>query len=202
MRNVISLLIVVCFVGCQPVLHKKVLLVSNAGTQVDLATGVVNMTQTTAFQQQELHIMKEGPYELAVNTPSGSYKLNLTEDGSYVVNIKTNDTIVGSFQDYNAPKNDITRLTQVQVRSMIDSLSAVTKGTNITSTNRNFMILPASAVKISENADAILVAPYHSMKTIEVKAGTDPEVYRFYTNSDVRSTIDKMVQLSEPVKNK
>lgn len=196
----VILCLIVAFTSCGEKVSKKIMLISNPGTVVDLEAKTITLTQTTAYEFKEYTLKDDGPVSFSVKTPAGEYKLDLPQNGCYLINTKLNDTIVGSYQDYVAPKQDYTMLSQEVLKQKTDSLIDLMVGKNVSEDNGNYFIPSKTARLITENLDAIFVAPYHSMKTLEVKKGTIPEVYRFYTNKDVREMIAKMQSLAAPVK--
>ncbi len=198
--SILLIYLVVLFSSCEQRVTKKFMLISNPGTVVDLEAKTITVTQTTAYEFKEFAIKDEGTVRFSVSTPNGNYTLELPKNGYYLINTKTTDTVVGSYQDYVAPKQDYTLLSQETLKQKTDSLINLMVGKNISEVNQNFFIPSKTASFITENLDAIFVAPYHSMTSLEVKKGTVPEVYRFYTNTDVRSMVEKMQELAKPIK--
>jgi hypothetical protein len=135
---------------------------------------------------------------LQLDAPAGKTSIELKEKGLYILNVK-NDTIIGSYQNYTAPALQKNIMTQDDLKLKIDSLQQLTTGKNISAANRNFFILPNQAAKITENVDAIIVGPYHQMRSAEKVDGKDPEVYRFYSIREIRETIGKLEALTKPV---
>ena len=122
--------------------------------------------------------------------------VSIDQNGLYILNAKA-DTIIGSYQKYADPRLTQTMKTQDDLKHDIDSLTQLTQGKNISAVNRNFFILPKTAVKISDNLDAFVVGPFHRMTSIEKVDGKLPEVYRFYSIQEVRETIEKLTALTK-----
>ncbi len=197
--SILIICMMVFFSSCEQSVTKKFMLISNPGTVVDVEAKTITVTQTTAYEFKEFDLKDEGSVSFSVSTPNGNYTLELPKNGYYLVNTKAADTVVGSYQDYVAPKQDYTLLSQEMLKQKTDSLVNLMVGKNVSEESQNFFIPSKKASFITENLDAIFVAPYHSMKSLEVKKGTIPEVYRFYTNTDVRSMVEKMQQLAKPI---
>ena len=53
-----------------------------------------------------------------------------------------------------------------------------------------------SAVKVTTNMDAFIVGPFHQMTSIEKVEGKEPEVYRFYSVTEIRETIKNLTALT------
>ena len=87
--------------------------------------------------------------------------------------------------------------TQEELKHGIDSLIQLTQGKNISAANRNFFVLPKTAVKISDNLDAFVVGPFHRMTSVEKDGDKVPEVYRFYSIQEIREIIDQLTALTK-----
>ena len=134
---------------------------------------------------------------LKLNGPTGEASISLKENGLYILNIKK-DTIIGSMQNYIAPKLQKNIMTQDELKIKIDSLHQLLEAKNISAANHNFYILPNQAVKITDNFEAMIVGPYHKMTTAETVDGKAPEVYRFFSIREVRETIAKLEGFTKP----
>ncbi len=130
-----------------------------------------------------------------LNTPAGQATVELLGNGLYVVNVK-NDTIIGSYQKYGDPRLAQNAITQDNLKKQIDSLQLLSEGKNVSAANRNFFILPNQAAKITDNTEAMIVGPYHRMRSVEKIDGKDPEVYRFYSIKEIRETVLKLQALT------
>ena len=134
-----------------------------------------------------------------LSTPAGEATVELLENGLYIVNVK-NDTIIGSYQKYGDPKLAQNMISQETLKRQIDSLQLLSEGKNVSDANRNFYILPNHATRITDNTDAMIVGPYHRMRSAEKVDGKTPEVYRFYSIKEIRENIMKMEAMTVPEK--
>jgi len=158
---------------------KAITLKDGAGTKevtVDYNTG----------DKVTMSIKKEGGEVVTVDIP---------EKGYYLLNAKA-DTVIGSYQKYTVEGQK--NLTQDQLKRSIDSLTALTEG-KIPTGAKAFFVLPFSAVKVTENKDAIIVAPFHQMMRVEQEGDKQPEIYRFWNIQEIRETIAKLIILTKPV---
>jgi len=114
-------------------------------------------------------------------------------DGLYILNLKK-DTLIGSFQPVGAEAKQ-EKITQENLKYRIDSLYQLMAGKNVSETKRNFFIPPNQIKRISANEQAQIVGPYLRMPGSF--AGT-PEVYKFYTNAEVRETIARLEKMVAP----
>jgi hypothetical protein len=176
--------------------QKRVIVYTKGKTSVNEAEKLISIKDGGSGNDEK--IIDYNSAEKVVLTLNGLEKpstVDIAENGLYVLNAKA-DTIIGSFQLYGAPKENSTVITQEMLKKQIDSLQQLTVGKNITAANRNFFVLPYSAVKISNNIDAFVVGPYHQMTSIAKEEGKEPEVYRFYSIKEVREIIEKLTKLT------
>jgi hypothetical protein len=197
MKNIIvSLFAILLFAACANN-QKRVVVMSKGAAEFDEATKTIKAKDGTGHEEK-LVSFTDASVSLQLDAPAGKTSIELKEKGLYILNVK-NDTIIGSYQNYTAPASQKNIMTQDDLKLKIDSLQQLTTGKNISTANRNFFILPNQAVKITENVDAIIVGPYHQMRSAEKVDGKDPEVYRFYSIREIRETIGKLEVLTKPV---
>jgi hypothetical protein len=197
MKNIIvSLFAILLFASCVNNL-KRVVVMSKGAAEFDEATKTIKAKDGTGHEEK-LVSLTDASVSLQLDAPAGKTSIELKEKGLYILNVK-NDTIIGSYQNYTAPALQKNIMTQDDLKLKIDSLQQLTTGKNISAANRNFFILPNQAAKITENVDAIIVGPYHQMRSAEKVDGKDPEVYRFYSIREIRETIGKLEALTKPV---
>jgi hypothetical protein len=170
--------------------QKRVVIFSKGSVEVNTDTKTIKASDGAGHEDKTVDFVGKN-VELTLNTPSGEAKVTLTENGYYIVNVK-NDTIIGSQVNYTDPQLSNQVITQEALRFKIDSLHNLVNNKNVGKANRNFYILPNSAVHITDNFDAIIVGPFHKMRSAESKNGKAPEVYRFYSIKEIRETIARL----------
>ncbi len=170
--------------------QKRVVIFSKGSVDINTDTKTIKASDGAGHEDKTVDFVGKN-IALTLNTPSGEAKVTLTENGYYIVNIK-NDTIIGSQVNYVDPKLRNQVITQEALRYKIDSLHNLVNNKNVGKANRNFYILPNSAVHITDNFDAIIVGPFHNMRSAESKDGKALEVYRFYSIKEIRETITKL----------
>ncbi len=187
--------LIVCFssltllVSCSGI-NKKVVVFSKGDPKINEEAKTIEVDDGAGHESKEVQF-GNGAIDLKLTTPRGNTTVNIPGNGLYVLNTQK-DTIVGSFITYG--ENAIKKFSQEEIVRQIDSLKQLTIGKNVSADKKNFFILPNTAVKISENLDAIVVAPFHNMKSVEAVDGKAPEVYRFYTTKEIRENIEKVKQ--------
>ncbi len=170
--------------------QKRVVVFSKGSVDINTDTKTIKATDGAGHEDKTIDFVGK-TVELTLNTPSGDAKVTLTENGYYIVNVK-NDTIIGSQVNYSDPQLSNQVITQEALRVKIDSLHNLVNNKNVGKATRNFYILPNSAVHLTDNFDAIVVGPFHQMRSAESKDGKAPEVYRFYSIKEIRETIAKL----------
>ena len=189
-----SLLALTLLASCSSSI-KRVYVLSKGPAVVDEAAKTISAKDGTGHEEKVVNYT-DASVNLQLDAPAGKTAVTLTDKGLYVLNVK-NDTIIGALQNYTAPKLQQNLLTQDDLKMKIDSLQQLVAG-KIASKEKNFFILPNQAVKITENLEAIIVTPYHQMRSAEKVDGQAPEVYRFYSIREIRETIGKLEALTKP----
>lgn len=196
MQKIISLVLIVVFFTACAGNHKRIIVMSKGPAVINEDAKTIVAKDGNGHEEKVINL-SGADIQLKLNTPAGEAQVELKENGLYILNVK-NDTIIGSYQKYTAPKLTQNLVTQEELKSKIDSLQQLTAGKNISAANRNYFILPNQAVKITDNLDAFIVGPYHQMRSAEKVDGKEPEVYRFYSIREIRETISKLEALTRP----
>ncbi len=178
---------------------KRILVIAKGSADINTDTKTITFKDGAGTEEKTADFNSSDKLSLKLKKESGESTVEIAEKGLYILNGK-NDTIVGSFQKYGAPKSTYDTIKQDVIKKGIDSLELLIEGKNVSPANRNYYILPNQAVKISDNIDATIIAPYHQMTSIEKTGDKEPEVYRFYSVKEVRETIAKLKVLSTPIK--
>ena len=190
MKSIISCLTAILLLASCSSDQKRVVIFSKGSVEVNTDAKNIKVTDGAGHEDKTVDFVGKN-VEITLNTPSGEAKVTLTENGYYIVNVK-NDTIIGSQVNYTSPELVNQVITQEALKQKIDSLHNLVNNVNVGKANRNFYILPNSAAHITDNFDAIIVGPFHKMRSAESKDGKTPEVYRFYSIKEIRETIAKL----------
>lgn len=176
---------------------KKVIIYANSKAEISEAAKTITNKDNTGHVDQTYTYSTGDALTFTVQPMEGAaYTIEVPEDGYFIVNTKAKDTIIGGFQKYSTPEEANRMMTQDDLKRNIDSLKQMVAGTNISAANRTFYILPGKAAKITDNVQAEIVGPYHRMTSIAKTGDEEPEVYRFYSISEVRETISKLEKLT------
>lgn len=155
----------------------------------------ITMKEGTGYAEKTIDV-KDGTNELAVETSEGKKAIKVPADnGLYILNLKT-DTVIGSLQNIGKDLSNRV-MTQEELKVKIDSLEKLTKGANIVS-GQNYFIKPNEIGKVSSNVDARIFGPFQKIPG-RIEPGEDgkaPEIYKFYTNTEIRETIANLKKLS------
>ncbi len=186
---IFSAVAIILFASCSSD-QKRVVVFSKGPAEVNTETKTIKAGDGAGHEDKTIDFVGKN-VEITLNTPSGEAKVTLTENGYYIVNVK-NDTIIGSQVNYTDPQLSNQVISQEALRFKIDSLHNLVNNVNVGKANRNFYILPNSAAHITDNFDAIIVGPFHNMRSAASKDGKAPEVYRFYSIKEIRETIARL----------
>lgn len=181
--------------------HKKIIVYIKGNSNVNEDAKTITVADGSGSDEKTISYKTADKVQLQVKGLGNDAAVSIDDNGLYILNAK-NDTIIGSYQNYSDPKATSAVKTQADLKHGIDSLVQLTQGKNISAANRNFYLLPKTAVKISDNLDAIVVAPFNSMTSLEKEGDKAPEVYRFYSIKEIRATIDKLNLLTVSKKKK
>ncbi len=194
MKKTIAFAIIVSAVACSKP-QKKIMVYAKGTATVNESTKTITASDGAGSDEKTLVLNDKEKTTINIETTNGKATIDIPTNGYYVVNAKQ-DTIVGSFQKYGEVKTTQTVITQESLKQSIDSLEQLIQGKNISAANRNFFVLPMSALKITDDLDAYFVGPFHQVTSIEKVDGKIPEVYRFYSVKEIRETIANLTKLT------
>ncbi|HTQ65222.1 MAG TPA: hypothetical protein VMI12_10510 [Puia sp.] len=183
----ISAIISISMIACSSH-QKKILVFASSDIQVDNTQKNISVSEGTTHNEKELEFSGSDPITLNIQSPAGKFIANATEDGFYILNLQK-DTVVGSYQHIGTESN--TRISQEQLKLRLDSLNQLVLGQNVNADNKNYFILPGKISKISTNVKSKVFGPYTSIPS-SFDATNIPEVYKFYTNQEMREIIGKL----------
>ena len=170
--------------------EKKIFVYASSNITVDDARQHVTVTDGTTHHEQELDYRTGSSVNLDVQSPQGKMSVAATDDGTYILNLKP-DTLIGSYKHLGTTaKNSIS---DDELKKSIDSLQKLVQDQNVSEANKNYFIAPGKMVKISSNAGAQVFGPYTPIPG-SFDASSVPEVYKFYTISQVRDILDNLIK--------
>ncbi|HMH22604.1 MAG TPA: hypothetical protein VK563_12550 [Puia sp.] len=183
------ILVAVCLLTACKAHNKKILIYASSKIEVDNTQKNITVTEGTTHHEQELDFQGADPVTLNIQSPTGKYTLEATDDGLYIANLK-NDTVVGSFQHVGEESGD-SRITQDALKQKLDSLQKLVAGTNANAANKNYFIVPGKIAKITADTRARVFGPFTTIPG-SFDAGSVPEIYKFYTNKEIWEIINKL----------
>jgi hypothetical protein len=191
----IALCGIVTLFACSSPASKKVLIMGRGAITAN--GNDITMKEGSGYSEETVEVSGDKAVTWNVTTPAGKTTVNIPEEkGFYVLNLKT-DTVVGSQQILGKDLSSSRMISQEELKMKIDSLAKLTAGTNV-SPGHSFFILPNQLVKISSNTDAKIFGPFTKIPgTLEAgKNGKTPELYKFYTNSEMRDLIANLKKMT------
>jgi hypothetical protein len=177
--------------------HKKILVYATTDSDIKVDETQKNITvgDGTAHHEKELDFSGSDPVTLNIESPSGKFTLQANDDGLYIVNLKS-DTVVGSYQHVGADNGEV-KITQDALKQKLDSLQKMVMGQNVSEAGKNYFIPPNKIVKITPETKAKVFGPYVTIPS-DFDAGSAPEIYKFYTNKEVRVIIANLSKMLAP----
>lgn len=191
----ISVMVIAIFFACNSPANQKVLIMGRGA--IVTSGNDITIKDGSGYTEETVDVSGGKAISWNVTTPAGKTTVNISDQkGFYILNLKT-DTIVGSRQIFGKDISSNHTMSQEELKIKIDSLTKLTAGANI-STGNNYIILPNEFKKISDNTDAQIYGPFTQIPgTLEEdKNGKAPEIYKFYTNSEMRALISNLKKLS------
>lgn len=173
--------------------EKKIMVISKGKAKVDVTNKTIAVKDGPGSEEAEMLYNTADKIVLKVTSEDKEVAIDIPENGYYILNTK-NDTLIGSYQNYTevgTPADTSKMITQEMIQKSIDSLIALTEGKNISVANKNYYVLPFTAVKVTSNVNAFIVGPFHNITTLEKDGDKIPEVYRFFSIKEIREKIEK-----------
>jgi hypothetical protein len=196
MQRLLGLLAIIAITTLTSCSHNKKILVyatSDSDIKVDETQKNITVADGSAHHEKELDFTGSDPVTLNIQTPSGKFTLQAADDGLYIVNLKM-DTVVGSYQHVGAD-NGQSKITQDALKQKLDSLQKLVVGQNVSAAGRNYFIAPNQIVKITPETKAKVFGPYVTIPG-DFDAASVPEIYKFYTNKEVREIIANLTKMA------
>lgn len=176
---------------------KKILVYASSNIQVDPATQKsITVSDGTTHHEQTLDFTGGDPVTLNIQSSSGKYTLEASEDGLFIANLK-NDTVIGSFQRVGSDNGEAT-ITQDALKQKLDSLQKLMVGENVSAAGRNFFIVPGKIVKITSELNAKVFGPYTKIPGA-FDAGSVPEIYKFYSIKEIREIVGNLTKMTQSI---
>ena len=185
------LVLLVAFTACKGH-EKKILVYANSDVQVDNTKTHITVTDGGPHHEQELDFSGGDPVTLDVQSPSGKLSLTASDDGLYILNLKT-DTVVGSKQHVGAEGEG--RITQDALTQKLDSLKKLVADQNVSDANQNYFIIPGKIVKVTPETQAKVFGPFTTVPG-GFDAGSVPAIYKFYSVREMREIIASLQKMT------
>lgn len=186
------LAVLACFTACKGH-EKKIMVYASSDITVDDAKQHITVSDGTTHHEQELDFTGGSPVTLDIQSPQGKFSVTATGDGYYILNLKP-DTVIGSYQHVGADNGEV-KITQDMLKKKLDSLQKMVLDQNISDANRNYFIVPGKLVKITSEPKAKVFGPFTTIPG-DFDAGSVPEIYKFYSMSEIREIISNLQKMS------
>lgn len=192
--SLITLIVSGLIVSCSNGPSKKVIIIGKG--EIVVNENSITMKDKSGYAEQIMELSGNKEIVLNIETPKEKSTVTIPVDaGVFILNLRA-DTLAGSKQNFGKDLNNREVISQEKIKLIIDSLQNLTVGKNVNAEGNNFMILPNQFTKISSNINAKVFGPFTKIpSTLEAdKDGNAPELYKFYTNTEVRDLIQHLIQ--------
>jgi len=193
--RILTSLSFIFLVACNTPVSKKLLVLGRG--ELTVKDNNIAMNDGSGYAEQTVDVTGDKAVTYNVTTPSGKTTVTIPEEkGFYLLNLKT-DTVVGG-QQFLGTNGSSRTITQEQLKLNIDSLTKLTAGQNVSAAAHNYFVLPQQVIKVSENMEAKVFGPFTKIpSTLEAdKNGNTPEIYKFYTNTEMRQLIQNFKKMT------
>ncbi|MBS1564679.1 MAG: hypothetical protein JST39_09835 [Bacteroidetes bacterium] len=139
---------------------------------------------------------------LTVNSSKGESKtFDLTEDGTYLLNLQT-DTLIGGVVNYGEGGGRPGSISAEFLDHIIDSTQQLMAGKNASDASKTFFLPPFTVKKISAADNARIVGSFNGIPNSNEPdaSGKTPEVFKFFTNKQKRETLTELITQREKLK--
>ena len=189
--TILALVVLVAFTACKGH-EKKILVYANSDIQVDNTKTHITVSDGSPHHEQELDFTGGDPVTLDVQSPSGKLSLTASDDGLYILNLKT-DTVVGSKQHVGTEGGGM--ITQDALTQKLDSLKKLVADQNVSDANQNYFIVPGKMAKITTETQSKVFGPFTTVPG-GFDAGSVPAIYKFYTMKEMHEIIANLQKMT------
>lgn len=171
---------------------RKVVVFSSGKMQQD-SKDQTTITLDPGNRHEELEISLTADQKtVTVKPPSGDKTYEVTEDGVYLLNLKS-DTLIGSAVNFGETQR--TAINAEELEHLIDSTQKLLRGENASDEQKTFFLPPHSIKKITTNVKAQLLSPYKNIpyEVTTDEKGNAPEMYKFFTNKQKREALKELI---------
>lgn len=187
---------IIAVTACTSPVTKKVLILGQGGIAANGDN--ITMKEGSGAVEETVEVRGDKPVTWSVTTPTGKTNVKIPQEpGFYVLNLKK-DTLVGSQQVLGTDISSRHTITQEELKVKIDSLTKLTTGANVSAASHTYQLLPNQLSKVSANINAKVFGPYNKIPgTLEAdENGKAPEIFKFYTNKEMRELIQNFKKMS------
>lgn len=193
MKHSIILFTVACILISCGGIKKKVLVMAKGDLKIE--GNKITIKNGSGHTEKEM-MLSGSKQEIVIDNNGTISSEKINENGYYILNLKT-DTVVGSYQRLGKDLNNQTTITFEQLKVIIDSLNNLVLGKNVSASNKNYLIAPNQLALISANIEANIYGPYRQVSATQELGpnGKEPEIYKFYTNKEMRELIESRAKM-------
>jgi hypothetical protein len=179
--------------------QKKVMVMASGELTADGNT--IKVDPSLTHNEKEL-VFTGDKVTLTVQSTNGTSKtFDLTENGSYLLNLQM-DTLIGGIVNYGAGDGMPGSITSDQLDHIIDSTKQLMAGQNASDEKKSYFLPPFTIKKLTTQDNAKIIGSFKGIPYSNEPdaSGKIPEVYKFFTNKQKRETLNDLMAQREKLK--
>jgi len=177
---------------------KKVKIVVSG--KVTVTDNTISVVPGFTHNEQEVNFSGDKVTLTVTSTKGDNKTFDLTENGSYLLNLQT-DTLIGGVVNYGATGR-AGSITSEEMDRIIDSTRQLMEGKNASDASKTFFLPPFTIKKISPTDNAKIIGSFNGIpySNDPDASGKTVEVFKFFTNKQKRETLTELMTQREKLK--
>jgi hypothetical protein len=178
--------------------HKKVKIVVSG--KVTVNGNDIKIDPSLTHNEQDADFYGDKVTLNVTSTNGTSKSFDLTENGTYLLNLQT-DTLIGGVVNYGA-SGVPGSITSELLDHIIDSTKQLMAGANASDEKKSFFLPPFTVKRLTAQDNARIIGSFQPIPYSNDPDGSGkaPEIYKFFTNKQKRETVDELEKQRQKLK--
>lgn len=179
--------LMVSLAACSGV-SKRVVIMSSGTVTIDQGNKLIKLEPGTQHNEEVMNLSGGDSTTITVETVDGKNTFQVGK-GLSVLNLKSQDTLVGGLVNYGASAAR-ERVSDQELSHLIDSTRKLILGMGASDETKTYYILPFTLKKITDDINSKVIGPFQGIPyKLDKVNGKVPEVYKLYTNKQQRESL-------------
>ncbi|MEO6315466.1 MAG: hypothetical protein ABIU63_01045 [Chitinophagaceae bacterium] len=178
--------------------EKKIVIMASG--KITVTEKTVELAPSLTHNEQEV-VFADDKLTLTLKSTAGTNKtFDLTENGTYLLNLQT-DTLIGGIVNYGSAGMPGS-ISAEEMDHIIDSTQQLMQGLNANDAKGPFYVLPFSLKKISAKSNTKVVGSFKGIpyKNEADSDGNMPDVVKFFSVKQKRETLNDLLEQRAKIK--